>query len=236
MNYERYFVNYTEEDVTITDLGITITAQSSSNLFSEGATPIDISSSDDLLSLLGQGIDNYQIVEGNHYYGQADGIRLCTQISGHPIETDEFGYQYVYSTPRPKDCTTFFTGASDGASGCCYGETVTFSLSASDTEVYKDYTFNEKIWMKDGWFAYHNAPWGACVCVEIHHPYVGVVNRFLGKIPVYGNCEAGVYFNSEDRGGVEPPLFIRIRVRNSETEPADFKLWGFFEMFRENTV
>ena len=156
-----------------------------------------------------------------------------------------YGRTMVQSTPRPEGTTTYYTGRGDVGESVGAGPLFTITIPVSSSEEQLDFEFMEDVWAKDGWFGYENAPWGSTVSAVgfITHPVYGDIEvyGFLNDIPSYGTNYQGIYINSEDRGLIPEDysglkVKFRVKVKNSTAIPCDFKVWGFFEMYRTTTV
>jgi hypothetical protein len=152
--------------------------------------------------------------------------------------TDTDGIPYVYTTTRPLNHITYFTGSGDdmvllkkGA-----GTKLIFKMLPSDATKYVDVAFYEDIYIKDGLILAESAPFGAVVDVDIVHPLYGPIETFGKSCPIIG----GGWFpmNTDDRAHIPKGLKIRVTVKNSrgaafgEDEPSEFKVLGRLEMFR----
>ncbi len=144
----------------------------------------------------------------------------------------------VYATARPEGCYTIFLGAGDN-SKIGKGTKCLFKLTASDASKYLDFTFSEDVWIKDGYMICENAPFGACLDIDIHHPGLGMANvgAFGRNIPLMGT--GWFPMDTEDRGLLPAGLVLRVTVHNSngtgdEDPAADFKVAGRFEVFRRS--
>ena len=156
---------------------------------------------------------------------------------------------YVYPTTLPQGWYTCFQGAGDidateDDDGIGHGNKFTFSLSSKDDVVTKEYTFNEDIYLKDGYLIIKDAPLGACLTMEIHHPIMGLILPFVRKAPLLGT--ARVPLNTSGRAFLPKGLIVIISVMNSkggagstneniyEDSPATFSMFGRFEVFRRH--
>lgn len=236
--YTRLIHNYTGSEATIADLGITIPASGSENLFVNGAEPIDVSQSNDLFTLLGQGVANFQIEEGGIFYTLADGIRLCTQISGSPSKLDPSGKWEIHASPRPIGYTTYFSGAGDNG-GLGNGNKMLFNMAANDESKSVDLTYSEEVHIKDGYIVVEGAPLGSTMDVEVVHPTDGIVATFCKNVLLLG--DARVPLDTEDSAPVPPGLIVRVTINNSsgtgdEDPAAAFKVVGRIEMYRSTVV
>lgn len=159
-------------------------------------------------------------------------------------QTAQDGIPYVYSTSKPLGFYTCYQGADDDMTaenpidGIGRGEKLTFRLTSKTEEVSKYFTFNENIYVKDGYMIVKDAPFGATVDIEIVHPLYGVLMPFGRSIPIFGT--GWFPLNTNDRGYIPKGLQIKITAYNSqgsednlyEETPATFSLFGRFELYR----
>ena len=153
------------------------------------------------------------------------------------------GVSYTYNTSKPLDHYVCFQGAGDTATGVGEAEKLIFHLTSKTQEVVKEFTFNEGVYIKDGYIISKEAPFGASLDIEIVHPVYGiVVNAFGKRVPVFGT--GWFPLDTEDRAFVPKGMIIRITVHNSnggndegdspdEQSPADFWISGRFELYRK---
>jgi hypothetical protein len=204
----------------------------------------------DYLNLDGSNLDVYMKADLNAGEVTALGDLVTAHVN-EPLETDEIinvaqrkqelddDIPYVYSTARPIGWTTCFTGAGDNGDGVANrgaGERMLFNMLSTDATKTIDATFNEDVYLKDGLIIFADAPFGACMEIEVHHPTAGLVEIFGKAIPIFGTGRA--YLNTEDRAFLPKGLIFRIIIKNStgtgdEDAAADFKLSGRLELFRE---
>lgn len=149
------------------------------------------------------------------------------------------GKTFIYNSPRPLDCTTYFTSAGDNG-GISQGNELLYSLTAQDSEQYVDITFSEDVWFKDAQiYSDANTPFGAYLDTEIRHPQAGVVGSFGRKIFLMKDWIQPL--DTEDRGLVPYGLTVRIKVVNSNGQgikdpAAAFKVMGRLEIYRVGQV
>lgn len=150
--------------------------------------------------------------------------------------TTEDDIPIVLSTAKPQDHYTCFQGAGDSPTHIGRGLKCIFRVASSDTEISKDFTFNEDIYIKDGYMITKDAPMGASVDIDIVHPVSGdIVGTFGREIPVFGS--GWFPLNTNDRGKIPQGIIMRITVHNAkgsddEAQPATFSLAGRFETYR----
>lgn len=165
------------------------------------------------------------------------------------------GIPYVYSTSKPLNHYVCFQGADDITDpdelkklpphmsnpvvpGIGMGNKLTFRLTSNNDKVVKDFTFNENVYVKDGYIIAKDAPFGATLDIDIIHPQYGVLFPFGRAIPVYGT--GWFTLDTEDRGYLPKGLIVRIAVNNSagndtnltEDSPSTFGVFGRFELYR----
>jgi len=162
----------------------------------------------------------------------------------HIEDRSDDGLIITYPSPKPRNTITVFTGAGDDTSttdlsGIGNGQRVCFSMPASGESLSIDLEFQEDIYIKDGLILSKNAPFGACVDMDIHHPVAGKVVNFLNKVPIYGDFP--IHLDSEDRALISKGLKIRITLYNSNPNiypshdpPSAFKACGRFEIYRSH--
>lgn len=151
---------------------------------------------------------------------------------------DSKGLNRVHVSPRPNNTETYFAGAGDSG-GIGNGNQLIFNLSNTDVSKSVDLTYSENVFMKDGVIRFTNAPLGSYLDLEIVHPVAGVIGSYARKLHLLGDGRIDV--NSEDYAEITAGLIVRISVYNSngtgEQDPAsNFKVCGFLEMYRTNTV
>lgn len=153
--------------------------------------------------------------------------------------TDD-GLSKVYPSCRPHGTTTYFTGAGDHpVDGIGKGDRLLFGLAVDTPSQAVEITFNEDVYVKDGYMITQGAPFGACLDVEIVHPVAGVVGAFARKVPVLAN--GWFPMDSDDRSLLPAGMKLRVTVYNSDgVAPQDaaaaFKLAGRIELFRATTI
>ncbi len=162
--------------------------------------------------------------------------------------TDSDNVPFVYPTTLPKNWYTCFQGAGDIAptsenDGIGQGNKFTFSLSSKDDSVTKFFTFNEDIYLKDGYIIATDAPFGAYIDMEVHHPLAGLMLPFVRRCPLFSS--SWIPLDTSGRAFIPKGLIIVMSVYNSkggkgssnedlyEDSPASFKITGRFELFRK---
>jgi hypothetical protein len=152
---------------------------------------------------------------------------------------DNYGTPIVYATSKPLDHYVCFQGASDSVDEIGGGNKITFHLSSKTEKQTKEFTFNEDVYIKDGYMITKNAPLGACIDIEIIHPLYNIVVMAFGKkIPIFGS--GWFPLDTEDRGFLPKGMIVRITIWNSngtdenldEEYPANFYVSGRFELYR----
>jgi len=150
----------------------------------------------------------------------------------------ENGTPIFHSTAKPLGWYSYFTGAGDmgmGNTGFGMGTKILFELEATDVSKTIDITFNEDVYIKDGHMITLDAPFGACMDVEIVHPnpLVGHLIWFAKMIPM---CWTNQYqLNTKDKSFLPMGLIVRMTLRNSTTEPIAFKVQGRLELYRKSS-
>jgi hypothetical protein len=167
----------------------------------------------------------------SHDYTRSDSD--ITQISGK--QTSE-GVPIVYSTPKPKDHYSCFTGAGDSATEIGAGERILFYVPETVGERSKDLTFNEDVYIKDGYITTVGAPFGASIDVIFINPLDGEILPFCINVPICGDYPSAL--DTEDRGFIPAGVILRIIVRNStgvadEEPPCNFRVAGRLELYRK---
>lgn len=168
---QRIIKNYTENDVIIKDLGNkTIPANGAIDLGGNESVLIELATSDDLLEVLSQGVEKFQLNDGVRDLGFSDGIDLIRKIQ-RPTEIDRLGRWVVRADSRKKGFETVFTGRGDSDDGK-YGEGTwfkwDFSAPSSDSrwisapEGYKaqriEWRFVDWVLLKEGAIYSFNMP------------------------------------------------------------------------------
>lgn len=155
----------------------------------------------------------------------------ATMTVSFPKSTPE-KIPYVYATSKPLDHYVCFQGAGDlpktqTDDGIGMGKKLSFNLASTDDRVTKDYTFNEMIYLKDGYVIVKDAPLGACFDVDIIHPLDGLIQTFARRVPLYQN--SWIPLNTEDRALIPQGLIIRITVYNAAGGISDDEDVNFYE-------
>lgn len=153
------------------------------------------------------------------------------------IKSSESGLERFYSSPRPQGTSTYFCGQGDDVATPAIGsgQEIFVDMTTGDSvkTIYLDFT--EEIYPKDGIVFFKGAPMGAKVDVYINHPLAGNVGYFVRSLRIYGDNNIGVALNSEDVGLMPQGIQLAIRVYNGDT-PANFQVWGLFEIYRQTIV
>lgn len=109
------FKNKTASEVVISDLGdATIPASSNKDLVNDlNLSVIDISMSDDLVALLGEGIDKYQMNNGEEDLPLADGIKFVTGVH-QTFPVVPYNHRPIFrADSRPAGMVSYFTEIGD---------------------------------------------------------------------------------------------------------------------------
>ena len=152
--------------------------------------------------------------------------------------TAEDGVPYVYQTTRPLgQYLTYYSGAGDTAEVRGAGDRLTFCMEDSDNSKEQSISFNEDVWIKDGFIICKDVPFGATIDISVVHPVYGVLDYFGVAIPIAGT--GWFPMDTEDRAFIPAGLQVKATVRNStpgdghsEARPAKWYLAGRFELFR----
>jgi hypothetical protein len=183
-------------------------------------------------------IDKLNLIVEQHNPIYEDNIPEIKLASASTYE----GIPLVYATSKPIDHYVCFQGAGDSETTIGGGTKVVFHLTSKEDKVSKTFTFNEDIYIKDGYIISKEAPFGASLDIEILHPIYDIVLSTFGKeIPIFGT--GWFPLDTEDRAFLPKGLRTRITVHNSrgidetnremnEQSPADFWVSGRFEMYR----
>lgn len=149
------------------------------------------------------------------------------------------GVPKVYQTPRPFDTRTYFSGAGDGPGGIGTGDLLIFHLGVTDVKKTVTISYNELVYIKDGYLIYEGAPLGARLDAQIIAPGDIVMGHMCKNVLFFGN--GFIPLDTEDRAEVPVGLSLRITVHNSDgllgRDPATaFRVVGRIEMYRANTI
>lgn len=148
------------------------------------------------------------------------------------IETEfytEDGAPKVYPTARPFGTVTCFYGGDDN------GNLLLFNLLAADASKHVDLTYNDDVYIKDGFMIVKGAPFGARMNVSVRHPSVGHIKYYCKDIPLFG--DGWFPLDTEDKAKMPAGIILRVEVVNSTGQngqdvAADFKVAGRIEMYR----
>lgn len=151
----------------------------------------------------------------------------------------EDGVPRVYSSPRPLDTRTYFSSCGDTAAGLGEGPELIFNMLVVDT--YKEITisYNELVYIKDGYLIYQSAPLGAKLTVAVLAPNDEVVAHFCKNVFFFGH--GFIPLDTEDRGELPAGFKLKVIIYNSNglagRDPAAaFQVVGRLEMYRAITV
>lgn len=171
---QRTIKNYTESDLVLNDLGEEIIpANGALDMGGNESRLLELASSDDLLTALGQGIDKYQVNDGSRDLSLPDGIDLIRKIQT-PTQRDERGAWIVRSDSRRLNYSVIFSCAGDDLTNHIIGGGKKFSWDFSNDddlitapEGFKrkriDVRFMDGIYMKEGTMYFFNALKGSYV-------------------------------------------------------------------------
>lgn len=256
--------NVIESEVVIGDLQLTIPVEGSVTL--QGKVPEDVSRSEDLVSaIVTDKVVVFDTIQ-NIPLSTMAAVSLIASGGGNTFVNLD-GVPRVHASPRPLDSLTYFTSAGDDLTSTNpfkvkgYGERLLFNIKSTDKSKHIDLVFDEEIQIKDGFMICTDAPFGACIDVEIvipaghpaGHPQIELtVARFANKIPLLNN--GWFPMDSADGGQVFLGMIVRVRVNNAmgnetfdsgeanpdydprQDPPASFKVAGRLEIFRSKTV
>ena len=152
------------------------------------------------------------------------------------VESDE-NIPFVYPSSRPMNHYTYFASEGDSGAPGTYGggPRAEFKMLSTDVSKSVEVTFNELVYLKDGLIMAPNAPFGACVDVEVLLPNDYFILYFCKAVPLYGNFP--VELNTEDRATLPQGWKLKMTIYNStgtgdHEPPADFNVSARFELFR----
>lgn len=159
-------------------------------------------------------------------------------MSDTPIRTHD-GVQKVYPTQQPWGFNTAFTGAGDDG-GFAAGPKLLFSLAAQDSEKSVEISFDDEVYIKDGWVIPVNAPFGAGVDIAVlDEPNGNPVFWYCKNVPLLGDCP--VVLHTEDCHYFPAGTILRFTAKNAagtggEDPPGAFKAAVYLKLYRQNTV
>lgn len=187
---QRTIKNYTNEDLIIRDLGdLTIPANSAVDIGGNESRLLELASSEDLLAALAQGIEKYQINDGNRDLNFSNGIDLIRKIQ-RPTETDELGRWVVRADSRKSGYDVAFCGQGDDLQTGRIGEGTPFLwdfsapaqdprwvTSETDPTIPNGYKrqkirwfFSDWVFVKEGTLYFFNAPKGTYLNFRVIAP------------------------------------------------------------------
>lgn len=152
--------------------------------------------------------------------------------------TSSDGIPFVYSTSRPMNHYVCFQGAGDSDTKIGGGQRCYFKLNSKTDVISKSFTFNEDVYIKDGYMLTRDAPMGARFDVDILDPTeTYVVGTFARQVPIFGT--GWFPMDTEDAGLLPKGFILRITAHNAngdvepdEDFPKDFSMAGRFELYR----
>jgi len=190
----RVIKNHTEEDLILNDLGITIPANSAVDIGGNESKLIELASSESLLQALIQGVDKYQINDGDRDLSLSEGIDLIRKIY-KPTSSDSLGRWIVRVDSRRKSWDTAFQGSGDDVQNMKEGEGAPFLFDFSapiddnrwvneDVPVgYKQqsikWNFMDPVYVKEGSVYFFSMPKGSYIDF-----YVGVTQGYPYDIKI----------------------------------------------------
>jgi len=131
--------------------------------------------------------------------------------------------------------STYFTGAGDNTTWGD-GNKLLFKLTNADVSKTVDITFNDAVFIKDGYIISRGAPFGAYVDIDVIHPTAGQIGSYGKKIPILG--DGWFPLDSGDSASIPAGIILRITVYNSDDSDgiqdpaANFVIAGRIEIFR----
>jgi len=212
------------------------------------------------------GNDEYQCKVTKGTEDATDFVNNYKDNANQPIiERNGDGREMIVSTSRPAICTTYFTCAGDDITNGVIGEGQEFFYDFSNTDhdisvdvptgmkrKQIDFQFLDSTWIKEGTIYFHNAKKGSYVDLFVVCPAGGyyrkndgtiaqaavetVVQHFVNKLYVQGDCPMGDELNTESASEEIPNYFfyrMHITVPDSDTDSN-----GYINLviFRERTV
>lgn len=189
------FKNKTAEDVVIEDLGnATIPASTNKDLVNDLHLSLaDIAQSDDLVVLLGDGTDSYQMNNGDRDLDEAEGLRFVTGLF-QMFPVVPYNHRPIMrADSRPVGYRNYFTMRGDEATSIGTGKVFSWDFS-NDVDDMTDppsgydgkrveFIFNEGVYLKEGTLYFFNAPKGSYVEMHIVCPQNGYYKHPDGAIP-----------------------------------------------------
>ena len=170
----RIIKNYTDQDRVLTDLGdITIPKNGAIDIGGDESRLIQLACSENLLTILSEGINKFQLNNGARDLGFSDGLDLIRRVS-QVSETDPQGRWLIRTESRRTGYDATFSGAGDDMANKIIGGGVPFIWDFSDNTNlvtapagFKrkriDWHFMDMIYPKEGKVCYHNAPKGSYI-------------------------------------------------------------------------
>lgn len=263
----RILKNYTNEEISIicNQKEIVIPANDSYDL-TETFTLSQLMDSDSLLAIIAQGIDKYQLNDGNNDLTVSQALELVKGWKECILKSDD-GKQLVRAESRPLNCTTYFTTRGD-----TIGETPSIGTGAKlswDASISDEWTtdncpegfkkkdiiiqFVDSIWIKDGTLYYKNVLKDSYIDMFVICPNGGyylyldelcqnttgndlIIDHYLNQMPIQGDVPMGDELNTEVCSQ-ELPNYLKFMFR--VTVPiSDTTSYGYglFEVYRQRTV
>jgi hypothetical protein len=172
---QRIIKNYTNQDLTLDDLGsIVVPANGAADIGGDQQRLVQLAGSVDLLTALGQGINKYQMNDGNMDLAFERGINLILNLM-QPTLLDPQGRWAVRVDSLPPNYDIVFHGAGDDIVNNVIGGGPGFDWDFS-TEINScpdapegcsckkvQWQFIDGVYVKEGTLYFTNAPKGAFV-------------------------------------------------------------------------
>lgn len=142
------------------------------------------------------------------------------------------GTPKVHISTKPFGTQSYFFGAGDN------GGELSLKLTKTDFAKTTAITFNETIYMKDGYVYRENAPFGAYLTIEFHLKNPLKVITLLTHIPLWGS---GILpFQTDDNYAIVSGTQFVVTAYNSDgienhDPPANFSISCYGKAYREKT-
>jgi len=196
---KRIIKNYTATDREINDLGSIVIPAGGQIDLAEQCTLEEIANSDDLLAILGEGIDKFQVNDGVNDLSLGDGIDLIRRIvQKFPVTSDKRAI--FMPTLWRGDLISYHTGTGDDIVNGIKGEGEEFQIISSVIEVVeKEFQFLEFVYLAGGGYRWSGASIGDWVSLLLYAPASPVVANATNT----GNCDL-----SDAGGSLPAPILI----------------------------
>jgi len=179
------------------------------------------------------------ILVADHVPEEVQDPDIVKMSSRHMPEDDTL---VVYATTIPMGHHVCFQGSGDTDTVIGAGEKMAIHMTSRDTSKTVDITFNENVYIKDGYMITRDAPFGASIDIDIVHPTGALIMKLAAKVPVFGT--GWFPLDTDGRALLPKGIIMRVTLHNSdggtevgqstiEQPPADFWLSGRFELYRK---